>query len=188
MVKGYTTGDLKNLLEINKTTLLNWTKELNLKPKRIKKFGKMTRIYNEKDLEKLKQKIKNNSGVTAVNIPKIGVKMPLDLTENTNGYSKYIEKLETDNKEYKGKLEKLETKVDTLTNEIIENNKRSNEREKNYQQLYAMIESNTKLLNSPGTNKKDTPASSSKILVIFLVFTLVIVLLILVFPYVISSI
>ena len=175
----FTASEVSKKLDINKTTLFNWTTELKLKPKRVKKFGKLARIYSKEDIKTLEKKKEtsrvkqlNNNQETTKNDQKKGVKMPLKMTENTNGYGKYIEKLETDNKEYKVKIEKLENKVDKLTDEVIENNKKSSEREQNYQQLLAMVQSNVKLLGS-SDQKQDNTKNSGKVLLVFFLIVLI---------------
>jgi len=175
----FTASEVIKKVGINKTTLFNWTTELKLKPKRVKKFGKLARIYSKEDIKTLEKKKEtsrvkqpNNNQETTKNNQKNGVKMPIEITENTNGYGKYIEKLETDNKEYKVKIEKLENKVDKLTDEVIENNKKSSEREQNYQQLLAMVQSNVKLLGS-SDQKQDNTKNSGKVLLVFFLIVLV---------------
>ena len=175
----FTASEVSKKLDINKTTLFNWTTELKLKPKRVKKFGKLARIYSKEDIKTLEKKKEtsrvkqpNNNQETTKNNQKNGVKMPIEITENTNGYGKYIEKLETDNKEYKVKIEKLENKVDKLTDEVIENNKKSSEREQNYQQLLAMVQSNVKLLGS-SDQKQDNTKNSGKVLLVFFLIVLI---------------
>ena len=175
----FTASEVIKKLGINKTTLFNWTTELKLKPKRVKKFGKLARIYSKEDIKTLEKKKEtsrvkqpNNNQETTKNNQKNGVKMPLEMTENTNSYGKYIEKLETDNKEYKVKIEKLENKVDKLTDEVIENNKKSSEREQNYQQLLAMVQSNVKLLGS-SDQKQVSTKNTNKILLVFFLIVLI---------------
>ena len=175
----FTASEVIKKLGINKTTLFNWTTELKLKPKRVKKFGKLARIYSKEDIKTLEKKKEtsrvkqpNNNQETTKNNQKNGAKMPIEITENTNGYGKYIEKLETDNKEYKVKIEKLENKVDKLTDEVIENNKKSSEREQNYQQLLAMVQSNVKLLGS-SDQKQDNTKNSGKVLLVFFLIVLI---------------
>ena len=175
----FTASEVIKKVGINKTTLFNWTTELKLKPKRVKKFGKLARIYSKEDIKTLEKKKEtsrvkqpNNNQETTKNNQKNGVKMPIEITENTNGYGKYIEKLETDNKEYKVKIEKLENKVDKLTDEVIENNKKSSEREQNYQQLLAMVQSNVKLLGS-SDQKQDNTKNSGKVLLVFFLIVLI---------------
>jgi len=45
----FTASEVIKKVGINKTTLFNWTTELKLKPKRVKKFGKLARIYSKED-------------------------------------------------------------------------------------------------------------------------------------------